>query len=107
LGQTPPTPPVAAATDTPQARPPSNRPISAPIAPERWQDGIDDEGYRKVFVHIDAYGTVTEADLETLLGNPRRVRAFARSFDDLVGRVPFRVRIETTGAMKTYVKETR
>jgi hypothetical protein len=58
-------------------------------------------------VHIDQYGTVSEADLETLLGNPRRVRAFARHFDILVTRVPFRVRIETTGIMKTYVKEPR
>ncbi|MBK6463390.1 MAG: hypothetical protein IPF92_20635 [Myxococcales bacterium] len=50
---------------------------------------------------------MTEADLETLLGNPRRVRAFSRHFDELVVRVPFRVRIETTGVMKTYVKESR
>jgi hypothetical protein len=60
-----------------------------------------------VFVHLDQYGTVSEADLEALLGNPRRVRAFARQFDILVTLVPFRVRIETTGVMKTYVKEPR
>ncbi len=58
-------------------------------------------------MHIDTYGTVTETDLEALLGNARRVRAFARRFDELVTRVPFRVRIETTGFMKTYVKESR
>lgn len=103
--QTPPTPPVTAAAAP--AKPPSTPPVGPPISPSRWQESIEDEGYRGVFVHIDAYGTVTEADLETLLGNARRVRAFARSFDELVARVPFRVRIETTGVMKTYVKESR
>ena len=102
-------PPVdgAKAAKPVSAAPPPLPPIARPIVPSQWQDGIDDEGYRKVFLHIDAYDTVTEADLETLLGSPRRVRAFARQFDEIVARLPFRVRIETTGVMKTYVKEAR
>ena len=62
-------------------------------------------GHPRVFLHIEKYKTASEADLANLLGSPRRVRTFARRFDELVGRVPFRVRIETTGVMKTYVKE--
>jgi hypothetical protein len=105
---TPQAPPVEdASSQAASPRPPSAPPAAPPIPAARWQEAIEDTGYRQVFVHIDQYGTVSEADLETLLGNPRRVRAFARHFDILVTRVPFRVRIETTGIMKTYVKEPR
>ncbi len=98
--------PPDATTGSP-APPASASPVAPSIPTSRWEDTIDDEGFRRVFLHIDSYGTVTEADLEALLGNARRVRAFARRFDELVTRVPFRVRIETTGFMKTYVKEGR
>ena len=98
---------AADAAPTPYRRAPASPPAAPKMDSARWQEGIEDEGYRGVFVHIETYGAVTEADLETLLGNPRRVRAFSRHFDELVVRVPFRVRIETTGVMKTYVKESR
>lgn len=103
-----PEPLVEAQAPRPKSAPPAaaKRPTLPPSA-ARWQDAIEDEAYRKVFATIDEYGLVSEADLEQILGSPRRVRAFARHFDEVVTRVPFRVRIETTGVMKTYVRETR
>jgi hypothetical protein len=68
--------------------------------------GIEDEGFRRVFEHLDRYGTVNELELTQILGSARRIRAFSRQFDELVKGVPFRVRIDTTGVMKCYVKET-
>ncbi|MEP7119430.1 MAG: BREX-6 system phosphatase PglZ [Byssovorax sp.] len=67
--------------------------------------GIDDEGFRRVFAHIDQFNSVNENELVQILGNPRKVRAFARQFEELVKGVKFRVRIDTAGNMKCYVKE--
>jgi hypothetical protein len=81
--------------------PPLDKPEPGAIAP-----GIEDEGFRRVFEHIDRYGTVNELELAQILGGSRRVRAFSRQFDELVSKfVRFKVRIDTTGAMKCYVKE--
>ena len=40
-----------------------------------------------------------------VLGSPRRVRAFARIFDDLVRLLPFDVEVRTAGSMKVYTKK--
>lgn len=69
--------------------------------------GIEDAGFRSVFEHIERYGSVNEDEMAHILGNPRKVRSFAREFDELVKRVKFRVRIDTTGTMKCYVKESK
>jgi len=69
--------------------------------------GIEDAGFRSVFEHIERYGTINETEMTHILGNPRKVRTFAREFDELVKRVKFRVRIDTTGTMKCYVKESK
>jgi hypothetical protein len=105
--ETPRPAPVAGTPIAPSTPPPSSRPAAPTIQAAVWQDTIEDVGFRRVFVHLDQYGTVSEADLQTLLGNPRLVRAFARRYEEFLHRVPFRVRIETTGVMKTYVKEHR
>jgi hypothetical protein len=83
-------------------------PPPAPDAKTKAADivvGIDDDGFRKVFEHIDRYGTINEGELVTILGDARRMRVFSRQFDELVKRVKFRVRIDTAGSMKCYVKE--
>lgn len=77
----------------------------AEARPKTITIGIEDEGFRRVFEHLDRYGTVNEIELAKILDGPRRVRAFARQFDELCKRVAFRVRIDTTGVMKCYVKE--
>jgi hypothetical protein len=87
-------------------RPPSEPPPPAetPRAPEGqdWHASIADEGFRKAFVFIEQRRTINEAELETLLGNSRRVRAFSRAFDTLVLRVPFVVELGSVQGLKTY-----
>jgi hypothetical protein len=69
-----------------------------------WTSGIEDEEFRKVFERIDSQESVNEQELHLLLKNARRVRTFARHFDELKMRVPFEVHIATVGGMKSYVK---
>ncbi len=92
---------------TTKGRPgPAPAPEAKP-AIEKWVVGIEDEGFRRVFEHIEQYGSINETELGHILGNPRKVRTFAREFDELVKRVKFRVRIDTTGTMKCYLKEAK
>lgn len=87
----------------------------APVAPppptvgeERelsWADGLADEGTRRVFVHLDAHGSVTEAEVTGFLGSPRAFRRFSLEFDGYLKKVPFKVRVEPGAEGKRYVKE--
>ncbi len=70
-----------------------------------WIDAIADEGARKVFVHLSEHGSITEAEMNTVLGSPRAARRFALVFDEYVERLPFRVRIEGAADGKRYVRE--
>ena len=54
------------------------------------------------FIHPAFNQVVNEAELAELLGSPRRVRAFALQFDDLLPRVPFEVEILTVSGLKAY-----
>lgn len=89
------------------SRPP--RPDTSPVASSAvspgWRELIEDEGYRRVFVIIEERRIINEAELTTVLGSSRRVRFFARQFDQLVTRVPFEVEIRTVGGMKTYARK--
>jgi hypothetical protein len=40
-----------------------------------------------------------------VLGSPRRVRAFARHFDELVRLLPFEVEIRVVNGMKVYARK--
>ena len=86
------------------ALPPPPKPVRRSPA---WQDAIEDEGYRRALVHLDTFGTLSEAALGEILGSPRLVRTFARRIEEVAEHVPFGVRIESTGTMKIYVKESR
>jgi hypothetical protein len=70
-----------------------------------WADNIADEGIRKVFLHIEKHGVVTEPEVTTLLGSPRAFRRFSLEFDMHLAKLPFRVRIETAEGGKRYVRE--
>src|SRR5690606_29030982 len=87
------------ATDRP---PPAPRPT--PKAQE-WAEHIDDEGYRRVLERIAEQRHVNEAELQQLLGTSRRVRAFARHFDELVKLLPFEIEVRTVQGMKAYAKK--
>lgn len=69
-----------------------------------WHEFFDDAEFLRVFSLIEVNESVNEQELLTVLQNPRRVRAFARSFDRLNQLVPFDVHITTVGGMKVYVK---
>ena len=69
-----------------------------------WQD-FEDEAVRNVFLHLQQHGSITEPELNQMLGSARRVRRFALEFEEHLKQVPFSVRIETTTNGKRYVKQ--
>ena len=73
--------------------------------PETWADAIPDEGIRKVFLHLERHGIITEVEVTGIVGSPRAFRRFSAEWDSLVAKVPFRVRIESTEGGKRYVRE--
>lgn len=106
----------------PSERPPASAESSAPVAapaaaPERaappvvvppsasWMEMVTDEGYRKVLQIIEQRRSINEEELQTVLGTPMRVRAFARNFDRLVLLLPFGVAVVTVNGMKAYARK--
>jgi succinylglutamate desuccinylase len=73
----------------------------------QWAEALDDEGERRVFLHLDEHGSITEEEATRILGSPRRLRQFSRRFETLLERTPLRVRIQMTGSGKRYVREGR
>jgi hypothetical protein len=71
-----------------------------------WQESFEDPAVGRVFVHLQQHGSITETELATLLGNPRKVRRFSLTFEEYLQKVPFSVRIEVTTNGKRYVKYT-
>jgi hypothetical protein len=76
-----------------------------PAVPDGWAGTIADEGIRKVFLHIEKHGAVTEPEVTNLLGSPRAFRRFSLEFELHLPKLPFRVRIETAEGGKRYVRE--
>jgi hypothetical protein len=79
-------------------------PVPLPV-PEGWAGTIADDGIRKVFLHIEKHGAITEAEVTTLLGSPRAFRRFSLEFDAHLPKLPFKVRIETADGGKRYARE--
>ena len=70
-----------------------------------WLDDLPDEGTRRLFDHLARHGSASEAEVTTMLGSPRKVRRLAVQFDEILGRVPFEVHIETTPTGKRFVRK--
>jgi hypothetical protein len=70
-----------------------------------WTEVVEDEGIRGVFIHIEKHGSITEAEIITMLGNARAARRFALNFDTYLIKLPFRVRSESNASGKRYVRE--
>ncbi|AUX22407.1 alkaline phosphatase [Sorangium cellulosum] len=89
-----------------RARPASD-PAPAQPAPATpvWGELVTDDAYRRVLEIIAERRTINEAELTQVLGSPRRVRAFARHFDELVRRLPFEVEVLTVHGMKAYARK--
>jgi hypothetical protein len=82
----------------------TSKPAQPPVT-QGWLEALPDDATRRVFKHIDDFNAVNETELIQMLGGARQARRFAASFDELVQRVPFRVRIESAASGKRYVKE--
>jgi hypothetical protein len=80
-------------------------PSTPPAAPTGWSGTIADDGIRKVFLHIEKHGAITEPEVTNLLGSPRAFRRFSLEFDVHLEKLPFLVRIETGEGGKRYVRE--
>ncbi|WP_437310917.1 BREX-6 system phosphatase PglZ [Sorangium sp. So ce388] len=94
-------PPAPAQVRSPSAPPPVQ---PAPATPA-WGELVTDDAYRRVLEIIAERRTINEAELAQVLGSSRRVRAFARHFDDLVRRLPFEVEVLTVNGMKAYARK--
>ncbi len=70
-----------------------------------WLDDLPSGGVRDVFRHLDEHGTVTEDEATRMLGGPRKLRRFAREFEEHAKLAPFRVRIRVVANVKRYVRE--
>ena len=75
------------------------------IASSTWADAIADEAMRRVFVHIEKHGAITEGEITQLLGSPRAFRKFSLEFDVQLAKLPFRIRVEPGDGGKRYVRE--
>ena len=71
--------------------------------PVSWVDNLP-EKIRDVFLHIEEYSSITEAEVNTMLGNPRKTRRFALKFTEYVKKLPFDVEIETAASGKRWNK---
>lgn len=97
---------VATSSSTKAKVPSAPPPPSPALSGASWADGIEDEAVRKVFVHVDKHGAITEVELTAMLGSPRAARRFASAFESFLDRLPFRVRIESNDSGKRYVRES-
>lgn len=70
-----------------------------------WSAAIEDEGVRKVFLHLEAHGAITEAEATKMLGSARAFRRFSGEFERYVPVVPFQVHVEASTDGKRYVKD--
>lgn len=86
------------------SRPPPKRSEPPPASEASWREHITDPDYQRVFAHIAAHGQLSEADLIGMITG-RKARAFSREYDALIGKLPFRLRIEVAGGQKVYVKD--
>lgn len=76
-----------------------------PPANHYWVDNFEDESLQRVFRHLEDHGSVNEAELTQMLGSPRKVRRFAKQFDEYLLKIPFTVHIEATASGKRYVRD--
>jgi chromosome segregation ATPase len=80
--------------------------VKEPVVEQRWAARFEDEHVRAVFVHLQKYGSLTEAELTQMLeGNPRKARQFALKFEEYLAQVPFSARVEVAASGKRYVRE--
>ena len=61
---------------------------------ESWLDGVDNTADRAVLQHLNRHGSITQRDLEGLVGSARKARRFAAQVEVLSTLAPFRIVVE-------------
>ncbi len=80
------------------------KPVRVAPGPPDWSLPME-EGVRAIFVHLAQHGSITESEATAMLKGARAFRKFSLEFEQHAERVPFKIRIETGGDGKRYVKE--
>lgn len=78
---------------------------AAGLEAKDWRAQLPDEGVREVFAHLEVHGAVTETEVASMLGGPRKARRFANRFEAYAAKAPFRARIDVVGGVKRYVRD--
>ena len=77
----------------------------APVtAPANWAEAIEDPAARRLLVHLDTHGALTEDEAAAILDNPRQARRLLARIDSLVALAPFDVRRESAAGRTTFTK---
>lgn len=97
-------PPSNEAQSTGDSRSPADAQPS-PAKHTSWLDVYEDPAVRKVFAHIDSYGSISEQDAMAMLGGARQLRRFSRNFEKHAAKAPFTLNIDASGGSKTYSKQ--
>jgi len=69
-----------------------------------WLMKLPEGGVRRVFEQIANHGAVTETEAADMLGGPRALRKFSRSFEAYAECAPFDVTIQVLGGVKRYTR---
>ena len=78
---------------------------AAEVTDRTWLSELPEGGVRRLFEHLAAHGSITEAEATELFGSPRKLRRFSMKFESYAARVPFGVRIEASAGGKRFVRE--
>lgn len=81
----------------------TSKPIAS-VSNSDWRDSFEDAKIEQVFLHLEKHSSLTEAELNQMLGSPRKARRFAGNLEQYLTQVPFSVKVETTSNGKRYIK---
>jgi PglZ domain len=82
--------------------PPSDKKPRRPS--DTWLLELPEGGVRDVFRHLDAHGSINEAEATRMLGGARQYRAFCRDVEELMKVAPFRVLVDVSSGVKCHVR---
>lgn len=71
---------------------------------DSWLLELPEGGVRDVFRHLDAHGSINEAEATRMLGGARQYRAFCRDVEELMKVAPFRVLVDVSSGAKCHVR---
>jgi hypothetical protein len=72
-----------------------------------WALAIADELFRAALMHLEKHGYLSESDLTSMVGGPRRARTFARDLDGWRAGLPFEIEVSVIAGAKAYRRASR